>query len=261
MDCPFCSSSRVVSVRSGVYKCQSCGKEFDSSNSQEKMSSATSAYLRATRLNKPAASNTSKNAFDPNELSPEDIYDIGIRGTALIYCNDLGCSGSGFLIRQDGLVITNAHVIYNEEDESVSQDIYVTINGIETTAQVVCYGDPDGSDVALLQLASTSPKQHILKTTNSDLVRVGSRVYAIGNSLGEGLCITTGIISDKDREVFNERCFMSDVATNGGNSGGPLLNTRGEVIAICVAGNPEAKGMNYFIPINYVLELLSEYLQ
>ena len=260
MECPVCGSARVVDSN-GRYKCKSCGKEFDDSSSQERMSSATSAYLRANKLTRtPSFSGTSRERYGENELNPEEIYEIGIKGAALIQCYDLNCSGSGFLARDSGLVITNAHVIFDEDKGDISHDLDVTVNGITCRAEVIAYGDVNGSDVALLQLERKDVKQRTLLCGNSDMVKIGMRVYAIGNSLGQGLCITSGIISDKDREVFNERCFMSDVSINSGNSGGPLLNGKGEVIAICVAGVNNAKGMNYFIPINDVLELLKEYL-
>ena len=256
MECPVCGSTHVVEVN-GKYKCKACGKEFSASNAKEEMSSATSAYLKAMRL----TSGAEKSKHNDDELSPEEIYEIGIKGAALIECHDLQCCGSGFLVRESGLVITNCHVIQNEKTGKCSEDLYVTINGVTCPAHVVAYGDQNGSDVALLQLAKKDMKQRSLATGNSDNVKIGTRVYAIGNSLGQGLCITSGIISDKDREVFGERCFMSDVSINSGNSGGPLLNAKGEVIAICVAGISAAKGMNYFIPINDVLHLLKNYLK
>ena len=84
-------------------------------------------------------------------------------------------------------------------------------------------------------------------------------MYLIGNSLGEGTCITSGIISDKDRYVgdLSYPYIMTDASANPGNSGGPLLNEMGELIGVLVAGITSAKGMNYAIPVNMVNEFLT----
>ena len=255
MNCPFCESIHVIE-KDKKYKCKSCGKEFESLE-DNRLNSSLSFNNKITGY---GISNFSSNRYSNVELSSEKIYELGIKGTALIECEDLGYLGSGFLVNNKGMIITNAHVITNYEINEISKEIYVTINNVKSKACVVDVGDLDGCDLALLQLERRNYNQIALSLGNSDNTKIGAKVYAIGNSLGEGLCITAGIISDKERLVFNEKCFMSDVAFNSGNSGGPLLNIKWEVIAICVAGKNNVKGMNYFIPINKILSLLKNYL-
>jgi len=87
-------------------------------------------------------------------------------------------------------------------------------------------------------------------------VDTGERVYAIGNSKGYGLCIVDGLVSDNSRTVNGNEYIMISAPTTNGNSGGPLLNSRGELIGMVTAGDANVKTMNYAIPLKDILEFL-----
>lgn len=89
-------------------------------------------------------------------------------------------------------------------------------------------------------------------------VRIGEPIYVVGNSLGQGTCITSGIVSDRKRLVDGQMLMMTDSAVNGGNSGGPVFNTAGNVIGLVVSGINNAEGMNFAIPSDDVLEFVKQ---
>ena len=174
-------------------------------------------------------------------------------------------SGTGFIVSSEGYVLTNAHVV---EDAMV-----VTVrlaDGKEIDAEVI--GADKETDVAVLRIdaAGLTP----LACGDSDQVRVGEFVLAIGNPLDSDRLantLTYGIVSAKAREItidsYTNTYLQTDAAINYGNSGGPLLNMKGEVIGINSAksltagydafGNPvAAEGIGFALPINYVLEIM-----
>ncbi len=238
--CPYCCSTDTKPLGGGRFKCLSCDAVFE-----EGAVSQTS-YI--------ANKNTSS-SVKTNGMGGEKIYDLCISGVAAIMCCDLGCSGSGFLIDRKGLLITNAHVVLSDSGR-VSQRIICYINENEVMAKVIKCGQVNGLDIAVLQLNNVPRTCNPLKLGDSSRCKNGERVYHIGNSLGEGLCITSGIISDKNRHMGNVTYIMTDVAINPGNSGGPLIDDNGIVVGVCVAGRVGANGMKFSIPINEVKEFI-----
>ena len=200
-----------------------------------------------------------------NLKSPGQIYEdactqvVGIT-TEVSYHNMFGMtvsqpvSGSGFFISEDGYVLTNYHVIeYAAEYGSTAK--VITHDGTEYTASVVgC--EPD-NDIAVLQVdASGLP---FAKLGNSDGIRVGDNVYAVGNPLGElQFSMTTGSISATNRRITTQESapainmFQIDAAVNHGNSGGPVYDNTGEVIGIVTAkySDEGIEGIGFAIPIN-----------
>lgn len=191
-----------------------------------------------------------------NTSAASKVYDENIKGVFEIL-NILDHSvGSGFLVGPE-LVATNAHVVEMGDSSKPAKEIKIRFDGIKYDAKVIHFGKPStAEDIALLELSGSIPNTKILSLGDSKRVGNGDEVYCIGNSLGEGLCITKGIVSDKDRIIDGEKFIMSDVAINPGNSGGPLFNQDGEVIAIAVMSRAGANGMKYFIPINNLKDLL-----
>ena len=165
----------------------------------------------------------------------------------------IGGSGTGFLINDEGILLTNVHVA--TVNNIAATDITVTVAGERVKATVLELGDDKGGDgggldVAVLKLAKIPRRAtHVTIGSSWDL-KHGENIYYIGNSLGEGLCITRGIISDPRRETGRGERIMTDAATNPGNSGGPLFNEAGEVIGIHVSARANAVGMKYAIPID-----------
>ncbi len=199
-----------------------------------------------------AASITAESAPVTVEMSSEDIYSHNCNGVVEII-TDCG-RASGLIISTKGFVLTNAHAVLDPAG-NVSANVFVKHGDETIRSQVIAIGntdsnDPHNVDLALLKMERVPERAVSLKLGRSDTVRIGQHIYYIGNSKGEGLCMTAGIVSDNDRVVGARNFIMTDAATNPGNSGGPLFNDDGEVIGIHVSARNDAVGMKYAIPVN-----------
>ena len=155
--------------------------------------------------------------------------------------------GSGFIIDEKGIVITNNHVIQGADE------IIVRVNGDKEFKAKVIGADPL-SDIAVLQL-DTKEKFIPVKFGNSDKARIGDWVIAIGNPFGLGGTVTSGIISARNRSIGLTRYedyIQTDASINSGNSGGPLFNMNGDVIGIntAILGRNGSIGIGFSIPSN-----------
>ena len=157
--------------------------------------------------------------------------------------------GSGFIIDEKGIVITNNHVIEGAED------IVVQVNGDKDFKAKVIGADPL-SDIAVLQL-ETNEKFIPVKFGDSDKARIGDMVIAIGNPFGLGGTVTSGIISARNRNLGGtlaryEDYIQTDASINTGNSGGPLFDLNGDVIGIntAILGRSGNVGIGFAIPSN-----------
>ena len=204
-------------------------------------------------------------AAEAGGISPSLIFEqakrqvVGI-STEVTYQNFFGMtsssavSGSGFIISEDGYILTNYHVI--ETAYANNLDVTVMLNdGTEYTAAIVGF-EPD-NDVALLKIEASG----LMPVTfgNSDQILMGETVYAVGNPLGElAYSMSTGTVSGLDRLIVTEdavqgiNMFQIDAAVSPGNSGGPVYNARGEVVGIVTAksGAMNTEGLGFAIPIN-----------
>ena len=155
--------------------------------------------------------------------------------------------GSGFIIDEKGIVITNNHVIQDAED------IIVRVDGDKEFKAKVLGADPL-SDIAVLQL-DTQEKFTPVKFGDSDKARIGDWVIAIGNPFGLGGTVTSGIISARNRSIGLSRYedyIQTDASINSGNSGGPLFDMIGDVIGIntAILGRNGSIGIGFSIPSN-----------
>ena len=155
--------------------------------------------------------------------------------------------GSGFIIDEKGIVITNNHVIQDAED------IIVRVNGDQEFKAKVLGADPL-SDIAVLQL-ETKEKFIPVQFGDSDKARIGDWVIAIGNPFGLGGTVTSGIISARNRSIGLSRYedyIQTDASINSGNSGGPLFDMNGDVIGIntAILGRNGSIGIGFSIPAN-----------
>lgn len=202
------------------------------------------------------------------DLGGEIVYEKNIFGIMEIITNK--SVGSGFLFSSDGYALTNTHVIVDETFEPCKK-VVVRLNDELIQASVVEVGDDKGGrgsgiDLAVLKLHSLPLDATPLRFVDSRKVRNGERVFAIGNSQGDGTCITGGIVSDTNRQMNGKNYIMTDCAINPGNSGGPLLNAEGDVIGVNVSvridrrGNL-ADGMKYAIPSCDVIKFVDKYLK
>lgn len=163
--------------------------------------------------------------------------------------------GTGFLITKDGYILTNQHVVEN----AVSVTVQLNGKTEEVPAKVV--GQDRELDLAVLKIEGDN--YPVLTLGDSDKMRVGEWVIAIGQPYGLDHTVTTGVISATGRPITIEdrnykNLIQTDAAINPGNSGGPLLNLRGEVIAINTAVNAQAQGIGFAIPTSTVSEVLKD---
>lgn len=243
MKCKQCGGS-CRDLGNGEIRCECCGSVF----SKEELIPSTMAIKQT---------NSGTNVFDKNINGVLEIRCMGQKSR---------WSGSGYVISKSGYAITNAHVAAEETGEPC-RNITVSVSGQDVSAIVVALADDKagsgrGIDLAMIKL-SAMPREAVALTFASDGARNGETVFAIGNSLGEGICITRGIVSDKLRDVNGKKFIMTDCAVNGGNSGGPLFNEQGLVMGtITLQGRThsgaDAEGMNYAIPAETVKCFIEE---
>jgi serine protease Do len=160
-------------------------------------------------------------------------------------------SGSGFLLTADGEILTNHHVVEGAERLTVK-----LADGRSFRARFVG-GDPD-TDVALIKIDGVSGLP-VVRLGDSSTLRVGEWVCAIGNPLEYEHTVTVGVVSYLGRKLFDESLddyIQTDAAINFGNSGGPLLNSSGDVIGISAAISSQANNIGFAVPINQAREIL-----
>ena len=179
---------------------------------------------------------------DPYDLGRQRGADIPRRGT-----------GTGFLIDAEGHILTNHHVIEGAERITVK-----LADGRSLRADVVG-SDPD-TDIALIKITTAAPLPHA-SLGDSDAVRVGEWVCAIGNPLAYEHTVTVGVISFLGRKLFDaglDNYIQTDAAISFGNSGGPLINSRGQVIGINSAISRQASNIGFAVPINQARGVLPQ---
>ena len=179
-----------------------------------------------------------------------------------LYSQEVQGLGSGFIINEDGYILTNYHVI------SGSTDVKVLLsNGKEASAKVVNYDS--SMDIAMLKLEDGTEIPGVAELGDSDALYPGQDVIAIGTPLSKEFAqtLTKGVVSAVGRQVGSEsgntlEVIQTDAAINSGNSGGPLVNTKGQVIGINSmklgnsgsSSNANIEGMGFSIPINVAKE-------
>ncbi|MFH1241075.1 MAG: trypsin-like peptidase domain-containing protein [Pseudomonadota bacterium] len=201
-----------------------------------------------------------KFGLSPNDILPfrillvSDIFDIIPFKVPVPYQTEGFSLGSGFIINQHGFILTNAHVIQD------ATDINVVFSEGKKKYPAKIIGADLLTDTALLKIEPNSLLK-ALPLGNSNTLKTGEMVLAMGNPLGLMHSLSSGIISAKER-VFpelNERLVdfvQTDSAINPGSSGGPLLNLYGEVVGINTALVSEAQSIGFAIPINTVKEVM-----
>ncbi|MEW6733254.1 MAG: trypsin-like peptidase domain-containing protein [Acidobacteriota bacterium] len=161
--------------------------------------------------------------------------------------------GTGCIIDQAGYIVTNQHVIDQADQIRVR-----LIDDTELPAQLI--GSDKITDIALLKIEPPTALV-VLPIGDSQQLRVGEPVVAIGNPYSYDRSVTTGIVSAKGRKVFNtlyENYIQTDAAINVGNSGGPLLNMAGELIGINTVVRADANGISFAIPSNQVKHIVTQ---
>lgn len=163
--------------------------------------------------------------------------------------------GSGFIFRSDGLVLTNDHVVRGADK------IQVEVLGFDEPFDAEVVGSDYTMDLAVLKITPAGKPFPVLELGDSDAVRVGDWVIAVGNPYGLDHTVTVGVISAKGRPLRIEgreysELIQTDAAINPGNSGGPLLDARGRAIGINTAVDAGKQGIGFAIPMNQVKSVL-----
>jgi serine protease Do len=190
----------------------------------------------------------------PGHLGPSDPRREGEPGSSVGPWDesDRG-SGSGFLLSPDGDILTNHHVV-----DGADRLMVKLADGRSLRARVVG-SDPD-TDVALIKIDGVAGLP-VVELGDSATLRVGEWVCAIGNPLGYEHTVTVGVVSFLGRKLFDESLdnyIQTDAAIDFGNSGGPLINTRGEVIGINAAVSSEGNNIGFAVPINQARDILAQ---
>ena len=162
--------------------------------------------------------------------------------------------GSGFIIDKDGYIITNNHVVAGADEIKVK-----LVDGREFKAKVI--GRDTKTDLALIKISSFFENLPVLKLGDSDKIRVGDWVIAVGNPFGLEHTVTQGIISATGRVIGSgpyDNFLQTDAPINPGNSGGPLVNLKGEVIGINTAIIASGQGIGFAIPSDMAKNVISQ---
>ena len=211
--------------------------------------------------------------INQSDIIIEDIMEstVGISkiknaGTTIFLENsteNLGL-GSGIIVSSQGYILTNQHVAGDKY-----ATCYVTLKNGVTDTGVVVWASED-LDLAIIKINMKNIPEAILG--NSENIKIGNKVYAIGNPVGYELqsTVTSGIISgvnrtikieDEDKKTYMESLIQTDATINEGNSGGPLINQKGEVIGITTMKIEDAEGLGFAIPINIVKPVIEKLVQ
>jgi len=175
-------------------------------------------------------------------------------GEAVVQVRTPSGLGSGFIINEDGFLITNFHVI--EGETQISVEVYHQKSGqlerkVYKQVRIVAVNKFD--DLALLRIEDKdAPKFARVPVGDSDALAVGERVFAIGSPLGLERTVTEGIVSTKTRQLQGELYLQTTAQINPGNSGGPLFNLAGEVVGVTNMKAAYGEGLGFAIPVNAV---------
>lgn len=199
---------------------------------------------------------------DKRTLSTVEIADLVTPATVSVYIQGsvygeetTVSSGSGFIISPDGYVVTNAHVV-----EDAQESILVALPEYENTFTATLVGLDEQTDIAVLKISSDEDLPYVT-LGDSDNLQTGELAVAIGNPLGSfESTVTVGVISALNREInndgYNMNLIQTDASINSGNSGGPLINSFGEVIGVTNAKISTAEGLGFAIPIDSIKDAI-----
>jgi S1-C subfamily serine protease len=232
----------------------------------------------ATTANRTTTVEVVRPARGNNGFDPSAIYEREAPGVVTVFSvlrgggGGLGGSGgeglgSGFVLNERGEIATNAHVVTEGEGRSIrkASEVYVAFaDGNEVPAKIVGF-DPN-ADVALLRIDPAGLTLRPLPLGTAEALRVGSPVAAIGSPFGEPQSLSVGVVSATDRSIQSLTGFeiagaiQTDAAINRGNSGGPLVNAKGEVLGInsqIQTSSGGGEGVGYAVPADTVRHTLA----
>lgn len=229
--CPICGGKELCERKSGEFMCLYCDTIFRCASGAEKAKSAQSVYEGAI-----------KSVFE--------IYS---------FVDDDEISGTGVMI-PDGHILTSAHVVMKVEagERVVNFNDGLILKKDErddAMKPVLVRADPD-LDLALLRADGAEKIDPI--PISKGKISAGDRIYVIGNSKGEGLCIVDGIVSDAVRRINGRELMMISAPVTTGCSGAPVLNSDGELVGVVTGGREGAAAMNYAVPVGMIEKFLKK---
>lgn len=244
------------------YQCRSCLGEFNSEsklrvfNLKNKNSNAAEEKKTDASVEEKAKEDKTEQKSGNGGLNVFDMNRDSVYSLISVFGDQLQV-GSGFII-EGGYLITNAHVIAKLTEDGKIDSISSMIlckayKSNEKYELEFVYCDPK-RDLAILKLDKENLKP-VRFAKNP--VRTGERIYAIGNSAGKGLCIIDGLVSNDSRVVGDNEFIVITANTLHGNSGGPLLNSDGELVGVVDAMSGDL-GINYAIPLSALVEFLNK---
>ena len=214
----------------------------------------------------PAPESSGKTALTDGSSSVREVYTRDVRGVVSVdvaaTSDTAPAGGSGFVVDEAGHIVTNQHVVEGAEEISVR-----FANNVRREAEVV--GQDPSTDVALIQVDAPKEALRPLTLGDSDSVGVGEPVIAMGNPLNVGISVTSGIVSGIGRPIQAPNDYtindavQTDAAISPGNSGGPLLDSRGTVIGVNAQIATESggfEGIGFAVPIDTVKSVIRQLL-
>jgi serine protease Do len=194
----------------------------------------------------------SKNELRLQELPSLNTLIVHVKPSVVTIVGQKGSLGSGFIVKDDGYILTNKHLV------EADAELKVILDHSQSYPAKIIKIDPQ-ADLALLKIESKHP---LLSVTlgNSDQLAVGDWIVAVGNPFGLGITATIGIISANGEALGKtgrgKFLIQTDAAINPGNSGGPLFNLQGEVVAVASALIGLGQGLGFAIPINLARDII-----
>ena len=269
-ECAVCGSDKIklISHKNDgenifyTYACEACGEVFSTEskylNQQEKLKKQAEkeAARQAAKQAKEAALKLAGEEAEQTNNAPLSATEIFKKNRKFVVeiQADFGLvssRGTGIVIG-DGYILSNAHVVFDKKsdrgvayaaDEILCKDVSQNVYELD-----LIYADIK-KDMVLLHSDELSADG---VTFCAKEVETGEKIYAIGNSKGQGICILDGIVSDSERLIGSDKFIMFSAPIVHGNSGGPVFNGSGEVIGIATLGREDALAMNYAIPVSAV---------
>lgn len=276
-ECAVCGSGKIKLIlhkNDGenifyTYRCEACGEVFSTESKflkqQEKLKkqaekeAARQAAKQAKEAALKLASEEEAEQENDVQLSATEIFKKNRKFVVEIQA-DFGLvssRGTGIIIG-DGYILSNAHVVFDKKSG----------RGVAYAANEILCKDAS-QNVYELDLIYADIKKDMVLLHSDELsvdgvtfcakeVETGEKIYAIGNSKGQGICILDGIVSDSERIIGCDKFIMFSAPIVHGNSGGPVFNGNGEVIGIATLGREDALAMNYAIPVSAVKDFIEK---
>lgn len=258
--CPICGGTSIslIDEKAKKYRCNACDGIFTVTPPTPKPAPKAPPAPAPTVVPK-AATPAAPTVFTAKEVYKKTVS--GVVEVAATFGNDES-RGTGFCVSGNGFFVTNAHVVVGKQNNKLVLCDGVAVSGSRTNdfneAEVV-FLDAD-SDLALLRIKGRRTCRPLTFAMRDP--ETGDRVFAIGNSRGEGLSLLDGLVGDVNRPFRKTKAFLFNALVTHGCSGGPVFNERAEICGATVGGVENSAGMNYAIPIstiaNFILRAKNE---